>query len=179
MRKFLTLLLVGIAGSAYAPSVNAQYVQTHLNNRALKKTHIKVANSGPSTPGVICGGAGCVGEVSPFSPSSIACPGSGTCTFEFQVCARIAPKPNGFNDNYFHRIRVDGAVPSPGPVDLSFAIPPGAQPNQQNYCATSAASGISSGNRTVTLSLGVQDLDGDGGWALIPNVVFTIRVYKP
>ena len=179
LKRFVSCAAVTLLTAATPFIAEAQWVETHLNNRKLKKTHLRVANAGPSTPGVVCFGSGCVGESEPFSASSIACPGTTTCTFEFEVCARIAPKPNGFNDNYFHRIRIDGAAPSPGPTDLTFAIPPGAQPVQENFCVTSAASGIAVGTHNVTLKLGVQDLGGDGGHALIPNVVFKIKVYNP
>jgi hypothetical protein len=182
LKRFVSFAAVTLLGTGiiFPATAGAQYNITNLNNRKLKATHLKVANSGPSVPGVVCSGAGCVGEMEPFPASSVACPGtSGTCTFEFEVCARIAPKANGFTDNYFHRIRIDGAAPSPGPTDLSFAIPPGAPPVQENFCVTSAASGIAFGNHTVTLKLGVVDLGGNGGHAELPNVVFKIKVYKP
>jgi len=88
-------------------------------------------------------------------------------------------KTSQFDDNYFHTIRIDGAVPSPGPADLTMAIPPGAPPDQQNYCATSVGAGISVGVHTVSMTLGAQDLTGNGVHADIPNVVFKVRVHKP
>ena len=179
-RTVLALLLVVTGTILYCPTAEAQYTVTTLSNRVLKKTYMQVANAGNSTPGVFCSPSGCVNQLSPFPNLSVSCPGTGTCTFEFDVCARIAPKTSQFDDNYFHTIRIDGAALSPGPGDITMAIPPGAPPDQQNYCATSAVgSGISAGVHTVSMTLGAQDLTGNGVHADIPNVVFKVRVHKP
>ena len=181
-QKKVLALLFAVAGTLVFSSLcEAQYTITSLTGRSLKQTVLKVANAGASVPGVFCSTAGCESEISPFPAFNVSCPGTaGTCTFEFNVCARIAPKTGQFDDDYFESIRIDGAVPSPGPVDLTLAIPPtDGSPNQENYCATSVASGISLGSHSISMALGAADLTGNGTHADIPNVVFTVRVYKP
>lgn len=180
MKKLLAVLLVAGATLIYSPIAQAQYTVTTLSNRVLKKAYVQVANAGASVPGVFCSTSGCVNQIAPFPALTVNCPGtSGTCTLEFNLCARVAPKAGLFNDNYFHTVTVDGAVPSPGPVDLTLAIVPGAFPDQQNFCAKSYGSGIPFGNHSVAITIGAQDLDGNGVHADIPNVVFDVKVYKP
>ena len=179
-KKILVLLFA--AGTLLLSSLSeAQYTITSLTSRSLKHTIFKVANAGASVPGLFCSPAGCENEMSPFPAFNVTCPGtSGTCTLEFNVCARIAPKSGQFDDVYFQSVRIDGAVYSPGPVDLSYAIPPtDGSANQENYCATSVASGVLLGSHSISMALGAVDLTGNGTHADIPNVVFTVRVYKP
>ena len=181
-RKKVLAFLIAVTGTLLLSGLcEAQYTITSLTGRSLKQTIFKVANAGASVPGVFCSPSGCENEISPFPAFNVSCPGtSGTCTLEFNVCARIAPKPGQFDDVYFHSIRVDGAVYSPGPVDLSYAIPPtDGSANQENYCATSIASQISFGSHSISMALGAVDLTGNGTHADIPNVVFTVRIYKP
>lgn len=168
--------------------MDSPLAQTEIPNRKLVKTHFftETLTLFPAE----CQGSGCVTlqSVLGFEAMSLNCPRPKTrletCTYEIEFCSQVTVNEASFADAILFRILVDNAPPSPGPVDgggLYFLERPSIVPvgSLVSHCMTFVDSGNAPGDHVLDVSVGAQDLTGDGASITAGFSKVTVRVYKP
>jgi len=182
------LTLVALSLLATAPAM----AQTIISNETLVTTTF-VVNRKPAT--AYCGGTGCRATVSMFAPLLVSCPASTgqTCTFHISLDTKVSIGfANGcctLGPTGFYQFLVDGVAPTIGPTtkhgdylfekNVLLSVPVA---SRQSYPASvlTAVTNSSSNSHTISVKLGCQDADNEGGCqATAYSTTMRVDVFEP
>ena len=163
--KHLSLVVVGttvfVSGQAFAQEV-------YLPGRALQKTAMKTQNQGLALSTV---------AQDAFTPTTVTCPGSGTCTLHIEVSTGFFFLTSGEQLNII--VKVDGT--STGVLPSSRVVVAGVANSTAGYGTESRTfqwirTNVPAGNHTVDVEMLVA---GGGGAATAAGRTLKINIYKP